>query len=188
MAAMHAARTARLARLVIAALAVAAPLPLRAQAPAEAGQSAFAAIGEVVRRLEADPTTDWSRVNIEQLRAHLIDMNEVTVRADITQSDVPGGARLVATGTGRTRDAIRRMTQAHALQFGEADGMRVTVEHHAEGAVVTIVARRADDTATALKIRALGLVGFLALGGHHGPHHLAIASGAMPPGHDQHAH
>lgn len=188
MAAMVAAPTARNARLILVALAATAPLPLRAQAPDEAGQSAFAAIGEVVRLLEADTTTDWSRVSIERLRTHLIDMDEVTLRAEVVQSPVPGGARFVATGTGRTRDAIRRMTEAHALQFGEADGLRVTVEEHPERAVVTVVARHAGDDATAQKIRALGLVGFLALGGHHGPHHLAIASGTMPAGHGQHVH
>ena len=34
-----------------------------------------------MRILEADPTTDWSKVNIGALREHLIDMDEVTMRA-----------------------------------------------------------------------------------------------------------
>ena len=46
------------------------------------GQAAFGAIEEIVQKLEADPATDWSKVNIGALREHLIDMNEVTLRAD----------------------------------------------------------------------------------------------------------
>jgi hypothetical protein len=33
--------------------------------PALSGQDAFGAIQEVVRILEADPATDWSKVNLE---------------------------------------------------------------------------------------------------------------------------
>ncbi len=51
--------------------------------PREPGQSAFAAIQEIVAILEADPETDWSRVNIEALRNHLADMDNVTLRADV---------------------------------------------------------------------------------------------------------
>jgi hypothetical protein len=35
--------------------------------PTEPGQSAFAAIQEIVVLLEAGPTTDWSKVNLEPL-------------------------------------------------------------------------------------------------------------------------
>ena len=47
------------------------------------GQDAFGAIAEVVRTLEADPGTDWSKVDLERLRQHLIDMNEVVLRAAV---------------------------------------------------------------------------------------------------------
>ena len=43
------------------------------------GQSAFAAIQEIVDILEADPKTDWSKVNIDALREHLVDMSNVTL-------------------------------------------------------------------------------------------------------------
>lgn len=39
--------------------------------PQETGQSAFAAIQEIVTKLEADPATDWSKIDIESLRQHL---------------------------------------------------------------------------------------------------------------------
>ena len=46
--------------------------------PTMPGQDAFGAIQEIVRILEADPKTDWSKVNLEALRQHLIDMKDVT--------------------------------------------------------------------------------------------------------------
>ena len=50
--------------------------------PTMPGQDAFGAIQEIVQILDADPKTDWSKVDLEALRQHLIDMNEVTLRAD----------------------------------------------------------------------------------------------------------
>src|SRR5271166_2493744 len=46
------------------------------------GQAAFAAIQEIVQILVDDPKTDWSRVNIDALRQHLIDMNNMTLAAN----------------------------------------------------------------------------------------------------------
>src|SRR5215475_4151224 len=48
------------------------------------GQDAFGAIQEIVEILQSDPKTDWSKVNIDGLRQHLIDMNEVTLHAAAT--------------------------------------------------------------------------------------------------------
>ena len=49
--------------------------------PTSSGQAAFATISEVVRLLKADSATDWSKVDIEALRRHLIDMDAVTMRS-----------------------------------------------------------------------------------------------------------
>jgi hypothetical protein len=43
------------------------------------GQDAFGAIQEIVRLLEADPDTDWSKIDLVALREYLIDMSEVTL-------------------------------------------------------------------------------------------------------------
>ncbi len=59
------------------------------------GQSAFGAIQEAVERLEADPNTDWEHVNLDALREHLIDMDEVTMRAAIRSEQIAGGSRLL---------------------------------------------------------------------------------------------
>lgn len=42
----------------------------------ESGTDLFATIQEVIRKLEANPDTDWSKVNLEALREHLRDMFE----------------------------------------------------------------------------------------------------------------
>ena len=40
--------------------------------PTRPGQDAFAAIQAIVQILDADPQTDWSKVDLEALRQHLI--------------------------------------------------------------------------------------------------------------------
>lgn len=152
-------------------------------APTQPGQAAYGTIGEVVRLLEADPATDWTKVNIERLRRHLIEMDEVTMNAGAVQVSIPGGARITVTGTGSTREAIRRMTRAHASQFTDSPDIQVLVAEHPEGSVMMVTARRAGDAVTEAKIRGLGFLGLMTLGDHHGPHHLAMAAGQQPAGH-----
>ena len=65
-----------------------------AKVPSLAGQDAFGAIQEVVRILDADPKTDWSRVDIAGLREHLIDMNEVTLHAAATEKRLDNGVEI----------------------------------------------------------------------------------------------
>ena len=64
----------------------------QAASPTLPGQDAFGAIQEIMRMLESDPATDWSKVNLERLRQHLIDMNEVTLRSEVKSTVVPGGS------------------------------------------------------------------------------------------------
>ena len=85
--------------------------------PTMPGQEAFGTIQEIVRILEADPTTDWSKVNIAALREHLIDMDEVTMRAVATERALDNGIEIAVTGDGRTLDAIKRMVPAHAHEL-----------------------------------------------------------------------
>jgi hypothetical protein len=150
----------------------------------EFGQSALASLAEVARILLADQATDWSRVNLERLRQHLVDMNEVALNARVTQTQVPGGVRAEVEGSGRTRDAIRRMALAHAAQTDLLPGATVTAEASENGAVVVIRARDPNNARTVEQIRGLGFVGLLVLGDHHGPHHVALARGAALHNHD----
>ena len=69
--------------------------------PTLPGQDAFGAVQEIVRILEEDPDTDWSTVDLDALREHLIDMNEITLHADVRVTRIAGGisatvAQLVA--------------------------------------------------------------------------------------------
>jgi hypothetical protein len=151
--------------------------------PTQPGQATFAAIAEIVKILMADPTTDWSKVNIGALREHLIDMDDVTMRAQVRQESIPGGARFTVTGTGRVAEAIRRMSAAHGAMVATDSTQRVTVEQVPGGARMSVAMRDPNDAAAVARIRALGFHGMLTTGDHHGPHHLALARGTPPAGH-----
>jgi hypothetical protein len=83
------------------------------------GQDAFGAIQEIVQILQTDPKTDWSKVNIDALWQHLIDMNEVTLHAAATPRVLDNGIEFTVTGEGRTLEAIKRMVPAHANELSE---------------------------------------------------------------------
>src|SRR5258708_24620860 len=93
----------------------------QAGVPTLPGQDAFGAVQEIVRVLESDPNTDWSKVDLEALRQHLIDMNEVTLQADVSNQPVDRGLEIAVPGSGRALAAIRRMVPAHA---SEIDGLK----------------------------------------------------------------
>ena len=152
-------------------------------APTSPGQDAFGAIAEVVRLLEADPGTDWSRVDLERLRQHLIVMNEVVLRSDVRSSPIPGGLAMEVTGASRTERAIRAMIAPHAVELDRMPEWSAGTQPIPGGLRLTVTARRAEDARTVARIRGLGFAGLLVQGGHHGPHHLAMAKGEMPPGH-----
>ena len=148
--------------------------------PVSPGQDAFGAIQEIVARLDADPATDWSKVNLEALRQHLIDMNEVTLRADAATTPVAGGLAIAITGSGRTLAAIQRMVPAHAQEIDGLNHWRATTAALANGVSLTVTS---DDPKEAQKIRGLGFIGILVTGSHHRPHHLAMARGEFPHAH-----
>jgi hypothetical protein len=157
-----------------------APAP---SAPTLPGQDAFGAIAEVVRLLEADPNTDWRAVDLERLRQHLIDMNEVVLRSDVKASPLPGGLVMDVTGAPRTEQAIRAMVAPHAAELSRMSEWVARTEPIPGGLRLIVTARTLEDARTVARIRGLGFVGLLAQGGHHGPHHLAMAKGEALPGH-----
>jgi hypothetical protein len=150
------------------------PAPPSGAVPTMPGQDAFGTIQEIVRILDADPNTDWSKVNIEALRQHLVDMNEVTLNAKAVATPVDGGARYEVSGEGRTLEAIRRMVPAHTHEIDGMNGWTVKAEPVATGVVLTVTA---DDPRQALRLRGLGFIGIMAQGSHHQMHHLAMAKG-----------
>lgn len=141
--------------------------------PTSPGQDAFGAIQEVVQILEADPATDWSKVNIAALREHLIDMNEVALRAKAQTQMTPTGIEIAVTGEGRTLAAIKRMVPAHVHELA-ALGWNAATAELPDGVKLTVTA---NDAAPLAKLKALGFMGIMVQGGHHQPHHLLIAKG-----------
>lgn len=153
-----------------------------ASVTAPAGQAAFEAINDVVRRLEADPSTDWSTVDIEALRLHLIDMDRVFTEAGAETTTIPGGARFLVRGTGDVVGSIQRMAGAHARALENSEQFQAAVETTSDGVTMDVTA--ADGLPeTVAKIRGLGFAGLLTLDDHHAPHHWMMATGAAPPGH-----
>lgn len=148
-----------------------------------AGQGAFVAMAEVVRLLDADPATDWSRVDMERLRQHLIDMSEVVLRATVRATPVPGGLAMDVTGTGRTTTAIRDMVIPHAAELDRMPAWSAKAEPIADGVRLTVVAQAPADAREVARIRGLGFAGLLVQGEHHVPHHLAMARGELPGAH-----
>lgn len=144
--------------------------------PTQPGQGAFAAIQEIVGILEADPKTDWSKVNIDALRQHLIDMNNVTLAADVKSEPIEGGIRFTATGAGAVRDSIRRMVTAHAATMNGVDDWGFEANEIEGGASLTVRPPAKD----AEELRGLGFLGVMTRGMHHQEHHLMIARGENP--------
>jgi hypothetical protein len=140
------------------------------------GQGAFAAIQEIVEILAADPKTDWSKVNIDALRQHLVDMNNVTLAANVKNEPIDGGMRFDVTGEGPVRDSIRRMMAAHAATMNGIDGWKFEAAEIEGGASLTVHPPAKDLD----RLRGLGFFGVMTLGMHHQMHHLMIARGQNP--------
>jgi hypothetical protein len=151
--------------------------------PTMPGQDAFGAIAEIVRILDADPATDWTKVDVERLRQHLIDMNEVVLRSAVKQTAVPGGLAMEITGSGRTEQAIRAMVVPHAAELDRMPSLAAKTEPIAGGVRLTVVAKKSDDPKVVGRIRGLGFAGLITEGAHHQAHHLAIAKGEAIAGH-----
>jgi hypothetical protein len=157
--------------------------PAAGSGPTSPGQDAFGAIAEIVQLLDSDPQTDWSRVDLERLRQHLIDMNEVVLRAEVKTSPLPGGLVMDVTGAGRTEPAIRAMVIPHSAELDQMPGLAAKTEPIPGGVRLTVTARDPEDAKAVARVRGLGFIGLLALGAHHQPHHLAMARGQAMPGH-----
>lgn len=153
--------------------------------PSLPGQDAFGAIQEIVRILEADPKTDWSKVDLEALRQHLIDMNEVTLHAEAAPKQIGGGLEIAVTGSGRALVAIQRMIPAYAQMANGHDGWTAKTSVLPNGELLTVTA---TDPKEVRHIRGLGFIGLLASGSWHQPHHLAMARGEFDHEHLAHQH
>lgn len=146
----------------------------------EPGQGAFAALSEVVRVLEADPDTDWGRVDLVGLRAHLVDMDRLVSDAVVTETELPDGLSALATGDTETIATLRRMVPAHAAQLARDDRWTVEVSGLESGMELRVIS---DDPAVIARIKGLGFFGLMASQDHHREHHLMMARGENAHGH-----
>ena len=142
--------------------------------PDEGGQSTFAAIAEIVAMLEADPDTDWSKVDIAALRAHLVDMNSLMLGAKASSTVEGKTIRFRIEGEAGVLRAIQAMVPAHAAELDKTGPWTVQTEAISEGVILSLTSETDADLE---KARALGFFGLMAKGSHHQPHHLALARG-----------
>ncbi|WP_170611201.1 hypothetical protein [Ruegeria arenilitoris] len=146
----------------------------------EPGQGAFAALSEVVRVLETDPETDWSKVDLSGLREHLVDMDRLVTGSIVNETPLPDGLRAFATGDADTLASLKRMVPEHAGQLARDDHWTVSVQESDEGVELTVTS---EDDAVVARIKGLGFFGLMASQDHHREHHLLMARGE-----DAHAH
>ncbi len=140
----------------------------------EPGQGAFAALSEVVRVLEADPETDWSRVDLNGLRAHLVDMDRLITKAAVREEVLHDGILAKATGDQETIATLRRMVPAHARQLSQDDRWTVSAYEADEGVELRVTS---EDPNVVARIRGLGFFGLMASQDHHREHHLMMSRG-----------
>ncbi len=140
--------------------------------PTEPGQGAFATLSEIVAMLRADPATDWSMVDIDALRDHLVDMDMLVTHASVTSTDIDGGLRISIATTGEGGSAASRMVPAHAPVLAAETGWTSDVTKVTDALVWTVTS-----PSDARIIRALGFFGLMATGDHHRAHHMALATG-----------
>lgn len=145
-----------------------------AEAPEQAGQAIFGALSEIINDLRADPATDWERVNIAALRTHLLDMDALMTATHARMEPVEGGAVFFITGSPGGLAAAGRMVPPHIAMLNvEAGWDAVFID--GEGALrLRVTSAMPGDAA---QIRGLGFYGVMALGEHHGPHHMMMATG-----------
>ncbi|MGD8568179.1 MAG: hypothetical protein PVJ39_08840 [Gammaproteobacteria bacterium] len=144
------------------------------------GNDAFAAIQEVVEKLLADPKTDWSRVNLEALRQHLVDMRNFTLNVEVTkQQPIDSGVTFtVRPATPGAAGSLDRLFSAHPAILKQESGWDMTATKNEDGSYTArVTGPKPQDAA---KIRGLGYIGLVAFGKHHQAHHWQMATGSDP--------
>ena len=142
--------------------------------PTFPGQDAFGAIQEIVNILEADPSTDWTRVDISGLRAHLVDMNLLVINTSVSANNIKGGLEMNISGQSRALLAIQSIIPAHAEMINGINGWTVKSEKTVTGAKLIVTSKNAKEIN---HIRGLGFYGLMVTDSHHQSHHLSLARG-----------
>ena len=144
----------------------------------EAGTGTFAALQEVVNKLEDNPGTNWEKVNVEDLRLHLVEMHDMTINVEVSQQDVKGGFKATITPTTtRSTKSLTNVLSRHPGAMKAETGWDMQVKNDDGIFTMTVTTDKEYDVA---EVRGLGYIGIMAYGDHHQAHHWAIASGEKP--------
>jgi hypothetical protein len=144
----------------------------------ESGTDPFATLQEVIAALESNTNTSWEKVNIEALRLHLVEMQDMTINVDVKQRHIDNGFQaVVLPTTSRAVKSLTRVLSGHPAQMKAETGWDMQVQINNSVFTLTVTTDNAKDVA---KIRGLGYIGVMAYGNHHQPHHWAMASGDNP--------
>ena len=148
-----------------------------------AGNYAFWTIQEAIEKLDADPNTDWTKVNMEALREHLVDMQNFTINVDVlSQKPVKKGMEAVVRPTTKSsEESLERVFAAHPMQLKKEIGWDMKVEKKGDLFTVKVTT---DKPAEVAKIRGLGYIGAMAMGAHHQLHHWSMVKGENPHQHE----
>lgn len=145
--------------------------------PCETGQSQFAAIAEIVTLLRNNPETIWAQVDIKALRDHLVDMDNVTIKASVKRTVDDSSVIFSVAGNDLVAPSIKRMVLAHSPMLQGASDWRVNAEEKEDGAIMVVRTGSKDEMD---RVLGLGFFGLLTIGAHHQQHHLMIATGLSP--------
>ena len=140
------------------------------------GNDVFGAIKEALRKLEADPATDWKKVNLEALRQHLLDMRHFTEDVEVVrQKPIDKGIEITVRATiPGAIPGLDRAYNAHPKILKSETGWDMTVSKDKDKYKLRVTS---DDAAQVDKVRGLGYIGIMAMGNHHALHHWALAKG-----------
>lgn len=151
----------------------------------EAGNALFGTIQETIKVLDADPNTDWTKVDLEALRQHLVDMENFSSKVEVvSQTDTDKGTVVVIKPTTEAaRASLSRALSAHPGMLKQETGWSMLSNVIGLNYELTIETDKPEEVA---RLRGLGYIGVMALGNHHQVHHWLMASGNNP--HGEHSH
>jgi hypothetical protein len=153
---------------------------MQMQSPLTAtGNDAFWAIQEAIQKLTADPHTDWSKVNLEALRQHFVDMHNFTMHVEVlSQTPTAQGMEVVVRpGTKDAEVSLDRVFAAHPAQLKRETGWDMQVSKQGDVFVLNVTTQ---NPAEIERLRGLGYIGVMALGTHHQVHHWGMVQGEHP--------
>lgn len=149
----------------------------------EPGNDTFGTLQEALQKLLADPDTDWSKVNMEALRQHLVDMRNFTQNVDVvSQTPVANGLEVILQPfDARVSESLDRVFAAHPAQLKRETGLDMRTEKQTVKQTVQYkITITAGNEADAVKIRGLGYIGVMVWGNHHQSHHWMMVKGGNP--------